>query len=148
MFKRKVLIAIILALLSSSVIVVSSSDPFSLQSIFEGWLFISPFLFLYGLPVSLLAEASSRKLSNQIKRALYSMSIHMGFAVIFYFGSSAFATVVCFHAFSFFIFDELLRLLQNKNWFERILAVISPLLIFVSTAVWITVIIKGFLSLY
>ncbi|WHY69823.1 hypothetical protein [Neobacillus sp. SuZ13] len=106
MFKRKILVASVMTLLSS----IMFKD---ISALF----FVFPFFFLYGIPVSLFAEFLLRNLNNHIKRALYSMVIHIGAVAIFYpwDGGSGWVTLFCINAFSFYILDEFIILIKKRR---------------------------------
>ncbi|PLR84363.1 hypothetical protein [Bacillus sp. V33-4] len=139
MIRRKLPIAFLLA----SIFVFTLGDLTSFTEFLSGWLFVFPFLFLYALPISLASEILTKRLNTKMKRALSSLFIHMGFAGIFYFGDSGFATIACFIAFTFFVLDEITRIFWENSWFQRSLVIASPFLLCLSLVLWITAFIQA-----
>jgi hypothetical protein len=135
MFKRKIYIALILAFFVT--LYISVVDSFNEgYSFLGGWfaypLFVFPSLLLYALPVSIFSELVTKKIP--IQRRFFSLAIHIGFALIFYFISPEFTIVTSLIAFVYFVLDEFFRESDSR---ERILTIGGKILLIISISLWI-----------
>ena len=141
MFKRKLHISVLLAFIITLTISVGDSFLEGYGTILDGWfiyvLFVFPFFLFYALPVSLVSEAVTRGIDDQLKRSYFSMVIHIGAALILYFWDGDVAVVTSVIAFVFYILDEVSRSLGKKVLFQRTLDILGTSLFILSVGLWI-----------
>lgn len=134
MLKRKLLVTVITCLLSFIVFTIfqgwyiGTFRETGLENITKGFpdwvtlylIFFVPVIFVYGLPVSILSDFISKKISTN-KRMLIAYFIHIGLAAlpaIFLF-ESIFSVATILIAAIFFVTDEVFRSIQEENKISR-----------------------------
>ncbi|MGM7700484.1 hypothetical protein ACSVDE_02100 [Pseudalkalibacillus sp. Hm43] len=147
MFLRKLLVTVITCILAFILIstylglFITYFRETGLEHITDGfsdWLtlyliFFVPVIFAYGLPVSILSEFLTKKMSGW-KRMAFAYLIHIGFAAVtaLFWPEYVFSVATIIIAAIFFIIDELVYSLQKKKkvqWKPILLAMILPAII-------------------
>jgi hypothetical protein len=150
MFKRKLYISVLLALLSTLFFSVDLAMSEAYGNFLVNWfmysLFVYPWLLFYALPVSLVSEAITRGLNNEIKRSVCSMIIHLGAALILHFwGDGSLAIIASIFAFIYYILDEVSRSFRERNAFQRTMTIIGTTICLLSVSLWIIAVVSFFL---